>query len=336
MSDQTSWVSIVSAVVALTALGVTSWVTWHNYWREGDLVLTRPALITFLNTPDGGGPKVYTAFTLNSTAPKGILIESIYIRITKHEAKQNFNVWWMGTEKQQRASGLFVGKEGVARNHAFTLSPGASSFEFSQDDYRVDIIAKRIGRTTPETLFSAPKLHVTEEQSTYLKAGIGKLMFNWGPDSESYLPWLMRGDEVRRDYFQAGVGDALRIYLLSQLVNVVNAKDEKTEIKTVLRVINVAPFSVNPELIEATIFVETVPAATMIRPWKYNPLGQGQHQDVNLTFNLDPMKGDIPSAIFIDLSCEIVAEAEGWEGRKSETLEAHVYGRVNDQRRPRA
>jgi hypothetical protein len=336
VSEQASWVSIISALIALIALGVTSWVTWHNYWREGDLVLTRPALIVFLETPGLDGPKVYTAFTLNSTAPRGIMIESIYIRLTRHEAKQNFNVWWMGTDKQQRASGLFVGKEGVARNHAFTLSPGASSFEFTPGDYQVEIIAKRVGRTTARTLFSTSKLHVTEEQSTYLKAGTGKLMFNWGPDSESYLPWLMRGDEVRKTYFPAGVGDVLRIYLLSELINVVTAKDQKTEIKTVLRVINVAPFSVNPELIEATIFIDTVPAVTEIRPWKYNALEQGQHQDVTLAFTLDAVSGDLPSAIFISMSCEIVAMADGWEGRKSSKFEANVYGRVNDQRKPRA
>lgn len=78
-----SWVSIAIATIALFVSMMTMWLT---FLRNGTIEMTQPTVIFF--GPDGGeraSPKVFLRTLLYSTAQKGQLVESLYVRLRHDE-----------------------------------------------------------------------------------------------------------------------------------------------------------------------------------------------------------------------------------------------------------
>ncbi|WP_430398089.1 hypothetical protein [Ferrovibrio sp.] len=180
-------------LVSGLALLVSITTAWLTLWRKGTVKMTRPTVIYFGRD---GGPqekrqilKVYLRSLLYSTAKRGAVIESMYIRLKRGETVQNFSIWVLGDDKLTRGSGLFLSESGVATNHHFLLPADAGGFQFLQGIYQIDVMALVVGEKQHRLLYSTT-LDVSSEHSTAINNTLSGLYFDWGPDSQRYYSTL--------------------------------------------------------------------------------------------------------------------------------------------------
>jgi hypothetical protein len=164
--------------------------------------MTRPTVIYF--GPDKGRPgeqaappKVYLRGLLFATSKRGRIVENIHVTVARAETTQTFNVWVHGSRTGEliRGSGLFVGEDGVATDHHF-LAPHNRQFSFAAGQYRLTIYAKLLGDSGPLAIFSQ-QLEVTDEIARQLEQPGKGLYFEWGPDSQRYLPHVEQRPAVQ-------------------------------------------------------------------------------------------------------------------------------------------
>jgi hypothetical protein len=185
----------ITLAISATALIVSATTAWLTLFRRGRVRMTQPTVIFF--GPDGGTPqrkprpKVFLRTLLFSTSKRGSVIESIHVRLSRDETRQNFNIWVYGDDKLVRGSGLFVGETGVAANHHFLLPEDAPQFQFGAGSYLVEVVARILGEKPSRLLFSQT-LDVTDSLATALASPDAGLYFDWGPDSARYLPHIDR------------------------------------------------------------------------------------------------------------------------------------------------
>src|ERR1700756_5347256 len=182
----------ITTAVSVLALAVSSATAWLTLFRRGSIKMTQPTVIYF--GPDRARrkerpapPKIYLRTLLFATARRGRVIESMHVTLARNEARQTFNIWVHGDERLVRGSGLFVGDTGVAANHHFLAPPDGTSFSFSEGAYRLELFAKLLGDPRPKKLLSQ-RLEITRDLATALAEPRTGLYFDWGPDSECYLP----------------------------------------------------------------------------------------------------------------------------------------------------
>jgi hypothetical protein len=180
----------LSTTISLLALAVSSATAWLTLVRRGEVKMTQPTVIFF--GPDGGRPpnrgsrpKVFLRTLLFSTSKRGRVIESMHVRLTRSETRQNFNIWVYGEGKLVRGSGLFVGETGVATNHHFLLPEDAAHFRFVAGAYHLEVFARVLGDRHHRLLF-AQTLLVSEQTALALDNDNNGLYFDWGPDSSQY------------------------------------------------------------------------------------------------------------------------------------------------------
>jgi len=129
------YLPIPISVLALAISGITLWL---SHLRRGRLVMTRPAVIFF--GPDGGDKgisKVFLRSLLYSTAKRGVVLEYLFVRISRGETRQNFSIWVYGEKDLARGSGLIIGQEGVATNHHFLTPSDVNEFSFDAGEYKL-------------------------------------------------------------------------------------------------------------------------------------------------------------------------------------------------------
>jgi hypothetical protein len=173
-----------SKIIAVVALGVSALTMWLTLLRKGHIRMTQPT--TFFFGPDGpkGHPKVYLRTLFYSTGKRGQIVESMFVKLRRHESVQTFNIWVYGDDRLVRGSGIYVGYEGMTCNHHFLLPKDGTGYEFLPGDYTVEIYAALL-HSKPK-LLSEYHLALSEQQSeTIRKKGIG-VFFDWGPDSSKY------------------------------------------------------------------------------------------------------------------------------------------------------
>src|SRR5205085_1280179 len=102
---------------------------WLTLFRRGIVKMTQPTVIFF--GPDmGSEPKVFLRTLFYSTARRGQIVESMFVRVRRFESSQTFNIWVYGDKSLTRGSGLYVGQEGVTCNHHFLLPKDVAQYEF--------------------------------------------------------------------------------------------------------------------------------------------------------------------------------------------------------------
>lgn len=179
----------LATALSIVAIAISATTAWLTYFRKGTIKATRPTIIYF--GADGGrrpSPKVFLRTLLFSTSKRGRVIESMHVTLTRSETRQNFNVWVYGDDRLVRGSGLFVGETGISANHHF-LTPVDASFSFVEGVYDLRLMAKLLGDRHSITLIEE-KLVVTRELASSLTSEDAGLYFDWGPDSNQYLPHI--------------------------------------------------------------------------------------------------------------------------------------------------
>ena len=157
--------------------------------------MTRPTIIFF--GPDGRGEKhnkVFIRTLLYSTSDKGIYIQNMFIRLSRGESVQNFNVWVYDNNGLVRGSGLFINKTGIACNHHFLMPKDGTLYKFLTGDYLMEVFIEPV-EERPKKVFEQ-KLTLTKTQEQEMKTkGVGTY-FDWAPNSQTYLSHV---DELKKE-----------------------------------------------------------------------------------------------------------------------------------------
>lgn len=179
--------SLAVSALALFISGLTAWLT---LFRRGTVKMTQPTVIYFGKDSGGyGPPKVFLRTLLFATAKRGRVVQSLHATLARNETRQNFNIWVYGDKSLLRGSGLFVGETGVAANHHFMTPKDATGFQFTAGTYKLDIVANLVGDKASITLLSQT-LEVTADLAQALEDQHTGLYFDWGPDSNHYIPHI--------------------------------------------------------------------------------------------------------------------------------------------------
>lgn len=199
-------IDLASITISVLALAVSSVTAWLTLFRRGTVKMTQPTVIYFGPdagaSPDDPRPKVFLRTLLFSTAKRGRVIQYMYIALSRNETHQNFNVWVYGNDKLTRGSGLFVGETGVEANHHFLAPRDGRSFCFSEGRYHLDVFAHLLGDARRARLFSQTLEVSRELAAAFVATPNAGLYFDWGPDTEGYLPHVERAPSTPITLFE--------------------------------------------------------------------------------------------------------------------------------------
>ncbi|NII28111.1 hypothetical protein HB364_23715 [Pseudoflavitalea sp. X16] len=148
--------------------------------------MTKPTIIFF--GPDGGGErhnKVFIRTLLYSTSDRGQYVQNMFIRLSRGESVQNFNVWVYDDKGLARGSGLFISKTGIACNHHFLLPKDQDNYPFLAGDYLLQVFIEPVN-SNPQQIFEQT-LKLTKEQSDEMKVKSAGTYFDWAPNSQTYF-----------------------------------------------------------------------------------------------------------------------------------------------------
>lgn len=150
--------------------------------------MTRPSLIVLMYDDLGASgihPKIFVRTLLYSTGNQGHIVQSMYLKVRRGEASQNFSVWGHGPlNNLTYGAGLRVTPGGVDHNHHFN-PPKGSSFEYFSGEYVIQIFAELAG-SDKHLLLAETGIVLTDELAAKLKSPRGAIFFEWGPESRSY------------------------------------------------------------------------------------------------------------------------------------------------------
>jgi len=193
--SETMTLAAAGFIVAMLSLTVSAANAWLTLLQPGTIRMVRPSLMAFLDARGSDGPKVWFRALLISTSRKGNVLESMFVRLRRGEAQQNFSFWVCG-ERDKLASGcgLYVGNTGIALNHHFMQPKDGSRFEFLPGDYLVEVFGTVVGKPSPIVLAKIP-LHVTDDHAKSLKDPEENVYFDWWPDSARYNAHVVRRKE---------------------------------------------------------------------------------------------------------------------------------------------
>ena len=164
--------------------------------------MTRPTMVCFAREASAEHaevtPKVFLRALLYTTAKRGLVVENLFLKLQRGEATQTFSIWAYGDKGLVRGSGLFVGAEGVACNHHFLPPSDGGTFEFLPGDYVLQVYASIVGRRRPVRATEL-RLLLAEPQVQALRANDAGVWFDWGPDSQRYVPQLLQRPKLPLD-----------------------------------------------------------------------------------------------------------------------------------------
>lgn len=177
--------------ISLFALLVSGWTLYATLVKAGTVRMTRPTIIFFGPDPSPNHPskKVYLRFLLYATAKRGLVIESMFVRVRSRESVQTFPFWVYGEERLARGSGIHIGLDGVATNHHFALPRHVDNFNFNASVNLIEIVAKLIG-DRDEIELGEFEVSLSEDQARQMRKENAGVQFDWGGDSKSYIGWV--------------------------------------------------------------------------------------------------------------------------------------------------
>ena len=190
----------LSIIRSLTALAISATTFWLTRVKKGILKMTRPTVIFF--GPDGKAEKdnkVFIRTLLYSTSDKGHYIQNMFIRLTRGESIQNFNVWVYGDKEFVRGSGLYINKSGVACNHHFLLPKDGGGYSFLAGDYKLEVYVETVSDSAKK-IFEENLYLKSEQQSEMLAKGAG-VYFDWAPNTQNYFSHIAPNPKINNEHF---------------------------------------------------------------------------------------------------------------------------------------
>jgi hypothetical protein len=180
-----------SLIISCSALIVSGLTAWWTLFRRGTLKMTQPSVV-FFGPDEKGNAKVFFRTLLYSTARRGQVVESMFVKLRREGETQIFSVWVYGeTKALVRGSGLFVGYEGMAANHHFLLPKEGPEYKFWTGTYLVEVYAKLVNCEQLVSLWRHELAVGQSEALALIKDEFG-LYFDWNPDVKEYAHTLDR------------------------------------------------------------------------------------------------------------------------------------------------
>jgi len=176
---------LISLVLSGLAFSVSAATAWFTLWRRGSVRMTRPALIFF--GPDGsrGPAKVFLRMLLYSTAERGHIVETMYVRLRRGGETHIFSTWILRESGLSRGSGLFVDRRGIASDHHFLLPQDGSSYEFAAGSYVVEVFVSLVAAKSP-LMLTRQVVSISEHQADAIRRTDAGLFFDWNPAEGRY------------------------------------------------------------------------------------------------------------------------------------------------------
>jgi hypothetical protein len=164
------------------------WIT--QLWR-GKLKMTQPTLLRLTREKATYVPKIILKTCLFTTAPKGCVIESMYLKVHQSCEPYIFDIWhYEETTKLALGSGLFVGSTGVSYNHHFYLRREQEEFRFVDGEYKVEVFASVVGQSNVEKLKEISFSVDGQQSSELIQIPSRYLMLLWNTDTHSYKEYV--------------------------------------------------------------------------------------------------------------------------------------------------
>lgn len=192
------YLSLLISGVSLLASLYTFWLVQFN---RGRLEMTRPTYICMRRDEATNWPKIFVRTCLYSTGAKGLLVESIYLKVHRDDGTEYLFDFWGHTEARRLTigSGLFVGQTGTANDHHFNHRGPLESFIYAAGVYRIEILAKVVGKSARK--LSEIECTITGEQSADLVQRLhGQIDFYLDNDRNEYIGVIRCDRTIPRSY----------------------------------------------------------------------------------------------------------------------------------------
>lgn len=182
-------IALISMFVSLLAFVISLLTFWLLYTHRGRIEMTQPTLVAFCYDgelyEDSNRPKIYLRAYIFSTSRRGHVIENLFVKLSRGETAQNFNIWVYGEKNLSRGSGMHVKQDGLVYNHHFLLPADGTSYEFLPGEYKVEIFMTILG-SKKNHLIKSLNFKLTVEQADAIKMRRA-VFFDWAPNTKDYF-----------------------------------------------------------------------------------------------------------------------------------------------------
>lgn len=184
---------IISILIAVLSFTISAWTWWSTDIYRGSVKMTYPPMMRFSHDDlYKESPQVYLRMLLYSTAKRGNIIESIYLKHKVGNKSYILSKWICKDEKLHRGSGLYIGKEGIVCDHYFILPRVGESYSFIAGENILEIYARVINKRKP-ILLKTIKVILTKEEADTMKTHTGsKIHFDIDPETNQYYKDLQK------------------------------------------------------------------------------------------------------------------------------------------------
>ena len=179
----------LSPIVSVFALAVSLFTLWFTVLRRGTVRCTHPSFIAFRYDFVGTKvplAKIFLRALLVSTAKRGQVVESLFLRVREGSRTAEFSFWGHGDKELVRGSGMFVPETGVATNHHFNPLDTETLFLFSGGTYTLELVAKVIGCERLKSLWRIDLEMPAGVFGTTI-AHEKAVFFSWSPERQCYV-----------------------------------------------------------------------------------------------------------------------------------------------------
>ncbi len=172
---------------------LAGYALWVAQFNRGRLKMTRPTLVCLKLEFHDRLPKFFFRMLLFTTGTKGRVVEHIFLKV--HRLGKTFVFdRWAHTESGRLTpgSGLFVGPTGIACDHHFNPRRGSTDFLFAEGEYRVEVCAAIIGRSSSKRLMELAFIVRKQEAAALTAVTEVALCLLWNDDTRIYEGYLER------------------------------------------------------------------------------------------------------------------------------------------------
>lgn len=175
----------LSLAIAIGSFAISIVTLYLTYFQRGRLRLTRPTAIFFVRDGSDDKFKIVVTALLYSTAKRGQVVESMFIKIIQEDSVTTFSEWVYWEGDRVHLGGVKIGEEGRTLFDHFLLSDETDNFDFASGKYSLEIYALKIGAKNPIRLFQTEFTLEAKTVEAVKPRGPGFALF-LNPDTKSY------------------------------------------------------------------------------------------------------------------------------------------------------
>ncbi|MFZ1076937.1 MAG: hypothetical protein WAN47_05865 [Nitrosotalea sp.] len=178
-------VDLFSLAIASGSFVISMVALYLTYFQRGNLKLTRPTALFFTRDGYDGQFKIVVTALLYSTAKRGQVVESMFVKVIRDGSVATFGEWIYFEGNKVHLGGVKIGEEGRTLFDHFLLSGETDGFSFTSGKHLLEIYASLVGARTPVRLFQTEFVLDAETCEAIRPHGAGFALL-WSADTQSY------------------------------------------------------------------------------------------------------------------------------------------------------